>query len=437
MLKLFFWLRYLRRKKIVLLSIAAVGLSVGLLIVVSSLFNSFIAAFRQSAVEVTGDVVVEPPVKFVRYHLFIQSLEKTEQIRAATASLSAHGLLHLGKGNVRAVNVLGIEPEKRAQVTGFKKFLLSQKKPLGKPIVKGDTAGGQTGFVGIGVVAEPDEKTDEYNLDAIQKDAVGRKVILTTGSGENLKRTSFAFSITDIVFTGIYDVDKSFVYLPVETLQDRLYPDQAVVADQVQIKLKAGVELDAALEKINTLWEDFASGVLGWNAYLINSTKIVTSGQMQSRYIAELKKQMGVLLFIFGIISLSTVLLIFCILYMIVETRLRDIAIIKSCGASGCSVISIFVGFGGCIGTVGSGLGIGLGYLITKNINSIENWIRIIFGLKLWKSSVYVFSQIPNQVHWQSVWSIVFLAVAAAAAGALIPAIVAARTQPVNILRYE
>ena len=41
-----------------------------------------------------------------------QGLEKIEGVKAATASLSAHGLLHLGKGNVRAVNVLGIEPEK-------------------------------------------------------------------------------------------------------------------------------------------------------------------------------------------------------------------------------------------------------------------------------------------------------------------------------------
>jgi ABC-type lipoprotein release transport system permease subunit len=67
MLKLFLWLRYLRKKKIVFLSIAAVALSVSLLIVVSSLFTGFIKAFQRAAVEAIGDVVLAPPTKFAKY----------------------------------------------------------------------------------------------------------------------------------------------------------------------------------------------------------------------------------------------------------------------------------------------------------------------------------------------------------------------------------
>jgi len=129
--------------------------------------------------------------------------------------------------------------------------------------------------------------------------------------------------------------------------------------------------------------------------------------------------------------------LIFCIFYMIVRLKQKDIAIIKSCGAAGSSVAWIFVGFGACVGFIGSGIGVLLGYIITKDINTIEEWIRIIFGLKLWKSSVYYFTKIPNEVDW--FWALVFvlLAIIAAAIGTLIPAIVAARTKPVEILRYE
>ena len=119
-------------------------------------------------------------------------------------------------------------------------------------------------------------------------------------------------------------------------------------------------------------------------------------------------------------------------------------------------IAGIFVGFGACIGIIGSGVGAVLGYVITKNISTIENGIRIIFGLKLWKSSVYMFSKIPNEVDWYAtlltipiklygrefaikfeLYNIILLAIIAAAIGALIPAIVAARTKPVNILRYE
>ena len=140
---------------------------------------------------------------------------------------------------------------------------------------------------------------------------------------------------------------------------------------------------------------------------------------------------------IFGVICSVTVLLIFCIFYMIVITKQKDVAIIKSCGAASSSAAFIFFGFGACVGVVGSALGIVLGYVVTRNINTLEDWVRVVFGMKLWRSSVYMFKTIPNEVNWPAVWWIVLVAIAACLVGALIPAIVAARTRPVEILRYE
>ncbi len=122
MLKIFLWLRYLRKKKIVFLSIAAVALSVSLLIVVASLFTGFINAFERAAVEAIGDVVLEPSAKFAKYGQFIECLEQTEAVEGATAMLKAQGLLLLNKGNVRAVEIWGIEPVRRAKVMGFDRF---------------------------------------------------------------------------------------------------------------------------------------------------------------------------------------------------------------------------------------------------------------------------------------------------------------------------
>jgi lipoprotein-releasing system permease protein len=134
---------------------------------------------------------------------------------------------------------------------------------------------------------------------------------------------------------------------------------------------------------------------------------------------------------------LSSVLLVFCIFYMIVEHRRRDVAILKSCGATSRSVAAIFMGFGGFVGIIGAGLGTVLGYYITKHINSVDELIRIVFGLKLWKASVYMFSTIPNEVDWQAVVWIAIAAIIGAVLGATIPAISAALTKPVNVLRYE
>jgi lipoprotein-releasing system permease protein len=456
MLKLFLWLRYLRKKKIVLLSIAAVALSCSLLIVVTSLFNSFIDAFEQSAVETMGDVVLTPPIKFANYPMLIKHLEELSAVEAATATLSVPGLVYLGKGNVRAVIIWGIEPGRREKVTGFKRFLLKQKNSGAVPSFEIEPSSDKLGgFVGVGVVAEPDEKTDEYNFSEIEK-MMGKQAVLTTGAvmdsamlygaeaggneerGRLLKRRVLPFTIADILFTGMYYVDESFVYLPIEQLQKVLYPNEkGRVADQIQIKLTDNTQTDAAMAQIRRAWEEFAAGPLGWDRYLISQTDISTSKQMQSQYAAEIRKQMGVLLFIFGIISLTAVVLVFCIFYMIVETRHKDIAVIRSCGAGGSTVALIFVGFGACVGIIGSALGVSISYTVTKNINAIEDWIRLIFGLKLWKSSVYMFSRIPNEVDWACVLPIALFAVIAAVIGALIPAIVAATSRPVDILRYE
>jgi ABC-type lipoprotein release transport system permease subunit len=452
MLKVFLWLRYLAKKKIVFLSIAAVAVSVSLLIVVASLFTGFINAFELAAVEAIGDVVLSPPplTRLAKYPLLIDRLEQTEAVEAATAMMMVPGLLHVGKGtgNVRPVDVWGIEPGGREKVTGFKRFLLKQKNTPGEPTFDIPGSPEKTaGFVGIGVLAEPNEQTDEYDP-TVAEEMVGTEVFLTTGTASEpkggdseelqFKRRMILLTITDIQQTGVYQFDEACVYLPIEKLHKSLYPDErSPTAGQVLIKLADGVDPDVALAVIRGVWRNFVVEELEGDPNLLYGTRIATAKELQRDYVAAYRKQMGILLVIFGVVSIGVILLIFCIFYMIVRLKQKDIAIIKSCGATSLSVAFVFVGFGACVGAVGSGIGAILGYMITRNINIIENWIRIIFGLKLWRSSVYFFSKIPNEVDWFWAGRIVVLAVLAAAIGTLIPAIVAARTKPVEILRYE
>lgn len=448
MLKLLLWLRYLRKKRIVFLSIAAVALSVSLLIVVASLFTGFIDTFQEAAVIAVGDVVIQPSAAIGKYDLLIERLGQTAQVDSATAIIYGAGLLHLDKGNVRAVEIWGIEPARRAKVVGFGRFLLKQKTSPDEPSFDVPDSPNDIGaFVGIGVLGKPDEKTDEYDYDAAKK-MVGRQIVLTTGtvSSKNANNTTrpevnrevVKLSIADVVETGVYQFDNGCVYMPVEELSKILYPNEILpVAQQINIKLADKTETDVALAVIRGVWRTFVEEHLGADPDLLRNTDIETSRQLQSRFIAAYQMQMNVLLVIFGVVSFSVVLLIFCIFILIVRLKQKDIAIIKSCGSSSSSVALIFIGFGGCVGAVGSGIGIGLGYIITTNINTIEGWIGIIFGLKLWRSSVYLFSKIPNEVDWSSALYIVLLAIIAAVIGSLIPAVIAAITKPVQILRYE
>jgi lipoprotein-releasing system permease protein len=447
MLKLILWLKYLRRRRVVLLSMAAVALSVALLTVVSSLFTGFISAFERSAEDLIGDVLLENPEKFPQYPKLITELERTGFVEAAAPTVRAPGLLRVGMGNVRAVSVWGIDPARMARVTTLKTSLLRQRDLPEAPSFDGvDPNGGMGGFVGIGVLAEPNQTTDKYDLQAVRTQ-IGRGVVLITGSLEpgdpndaserRPKRLTVPFVIADVVSTGNFIFDQDSVFLPLEGLFAELYPGQAVAVDHIHIKLRPGVDVQAAKAGIMRVWQDFAQRTLGWDSLSIARAEVVTARELQARYLEAIRKQRGVLQLIFGVVDCGAVLLVLCIFYMIVRLKQKDIAILKSCGYSSGQVAWVFLGFGAVVGLAGSAWGTLLGCLFTRNINAIEDWLSVRLGLKLWDSSVYFFERIPDQVDWPSVVRIALLATIAACIGAVVPAILAARTRPVEILRYD
>jgi lipoprotein-releasing system permease protein len=448
MLKLLLWLKYIRRRKIVFLSITAVALSVSLLVVVANLFTSFIDSYEQLAVDVLGDVILFAPSRFPNYQSLVRQLEQTDAVVAATTTISTPGLLHLGQGNVRRVDVMGIDPAGFARVTNMKTTLLRQGHLAAAPCFDPAPEGRLGTFVGIAVLDEPDEITDTYDINAVTG-KIGDDVLLTCGAVETAEtqphnmspaipeRRTVRATITDVVFTGAYLIDKESIYVPLEAFFEILYPDQPeVLVDRIQIKLRPGIPLEVARAQILGVWRAFAAHQ-GYNDYWSRLAQIETAKNLQARYMREIRKQLGVLLLIFGLVDMGAVLLVFCIFYMIVQLKRRDIAIVKSCGASRMTVIWIFWGFGIVVGGVGSVAGGALGCLFTKHINALERWTASMFGIKLWDSSVYMFQQIPSHVDWLSLMMITVLATVAASAGALIPAFVAGATNPVDILRYE
>ncbi len=419
------------------MSITAVALSVALMIVVGSLFTGYIKALEDSAVADVGDIFLWLRGRAIpQCELFITELEKLDDVEAAAPFLYGGGLLYLQTGDVREVTIQGITPARETEFTDWKNSLLRQQTSDEKidfdvPGYPNDTGG----WLGIGIVAEPNEKTDEYDLTQAKK-LIGNQVILTT-VGFTGKRKVVKFKISDIASTKTHFGDKT-LYLPLEKFNEITFgKNNTENIRNLKIKLSTGVNAQPAKVLVRKKWEQFATEKLELDQDIIAQMRIVTVHELRGDFFAELHKQMQIVMLIFGVICSVAVLLIFCIFYMIVETKLKDIAIIKSCGATNAAAASIFVGFGACVGIVGSALGILIGFVIIKNINAIEHAIRIVFGLKLWQSSSYGLNIIPHQIHWPSVWPIVLVAIAGCCLGALIPAFVAAKTKPVEILRYE
>jgi lipoprotein-releasing system permease protein len=123
--------------------------------------------------------------------------------------------------------------------------------------------------------------------------------------------------------------------------------------------------------------------------------------------------------------------------FMIVVEKTKDIGILKSLGAPGTGIASIFMGYGVLLGAVGAGVGGVLGLLFVAYINSIADVLEFVTGQEVFDPTIYYFDSIPTAVHpWTVVW-VIAGSVLIAVAASVLPALRAARMRPVEALRYE
>ena len=139
---------------------------------------------------------------------------------------------------------------------------------------------------------------------------------------------------------------------------------------------------------------------------------------------------------ILGVIILFGGLMMFIILTLLVVEKTRDLGVLQSLGATPGSIASIFrIGVALC--TAGSILGIAHGVGFASIVNLIQRWVKVLTGYEVFPPSVYYIDKIPVQFQTLDLLSIIVPTVVVSLLASAIPAVRAARKDPVVALRYE
>lgn len=231
-------------------------------------------------------------------------------------------------------------------------------------------------------------------------------------------RTYRAAAIFDV---GMFEYDSTFIFMPLEAAQIYFRQRNSVTAVEVILD-----DPDAVNEAREALFP-FTSG----------RERLTDWQQVNSSYFNALQVERNVMFLILTLIILVAAFNIISSLIMLVKDKGRDIAILRTMGATRGSVMRVFFLAGASIGVVGTLSGLVLGVAFADNIATLQGWLEGLTGTDLFAAEVYFLSQLPAVIDWGEVTSVVLMGLGLSLLATVYPSWRAARLDPVEALRYE
>jgi len=393
---------------IAVISFCAVMLAVFALITVMSVMNGFRAELLGRIVGFNGHLYAQSPL--------INGPDRDTIIRRIKA---APGVTQAAPMVEAQAMVIGPTQVTGAIVRGVTTNDLRHMSLISSNIKKGSLQGFGQGEYGGDIVLIGDRMAQTLGVQ------VGDPITLISPSGP---ATAFGTSTREknYIVGGLFSVgmsqfDEAFIYMPLE--QAQLFFGRDTSVDYVEIKVD---DPDKAKEYKHDV--EVASG----------PGALVSDWQDKNHsYFTALQVERKVMrLILFCIVAIAT-LNIISSLVMLVKNKGKDIAILRTMGASQGAVLRIFVMAGASIGVAGTLCGLALGVVFCAYITPIQNFVEWVSGTAVFSADVYMLSHIPAKIDWTEVGGIVALSALMSILATLPPAMRASRLDPVEALRYE
>lgn len=384
------------------ISLVAVMLGVAALVIVMSVMNGFRAELLDKIVGLNGHAVIQAyGGRLENWQDVLKEVKATPGVVSASP-LIEQPLLTTFNGRVEAVLARGNTAEDIAAL---------------RPKVKAGTlAELQPGASNVAIGIRLAE-----NLGA----RVGDTITIINPQGRTTPfgtvPREIGYHVSAIIEVGIYDLDERFVIMPIPDAQTLL-----LTGDSIGMIEVTSTDADTIGETMAPLARKLAGQA------------VVTDWKKMNASLFEALAVERVAMFVvLSIIVLVAVFNILSSLIMLVRAKTRDIAILRTMGATRRSLLKIFVTAGFLIGALGTGAGLILGGIFLYFRQGVVRAVELLTGQNLWDPSIRFLTELPSRSDPKEIAAICIMSLLFSFLATLYPAYRAASTDPVQVLRYE
>jgi lipoprotein-releasing system permease protein len=420
----FISLRYLRARRkqvfvsiITFISIAGIFLGVAALIIVLAVMNGFEQDLRNKILGINSHIILMQYSGAMQDHQRVmRDVVQVPGVVAATPFIYSQAMLKNG-GSVTGIVLRGLSTEDAQKVINLGKIREGKLDDLGNEGRK-----------------IPGLKPELTDLPGI---LIGRE--LAKNLGVFLHETVFVvspsgvatpmgmvprmkpFLVVGIFESGFFEYDSTLAFISLKNCQDFLGMGEMVTG--IEIRVDDIYRADRIAKQIEQ-----KLGFPYWGRNWM---------EMNKNLFAALKLEKRVMFIILSLIVLVAAFNIISALIMIVMEKNKDIAILKTMGANRAGIMKIFIFQGMIVGAIGTILGCIAGLAVAFNLEALSRFVENLFGFKILPGDVYYLSELPSQVNYGDVGTIILGTLLISFLSTIYPSWRASRLDPVEALRYE
>ena len=402
------------------ISIAGVGLGVMALIVVIAVMSGFSKDLRDKILGTNSHIVVSNMNQAMveNYNDILKKIRSMKGVTAAAPFIMNQVMLINGD-RVSGVVARGIDPDSEGVVSDLGKNMISgtvfdlKVKPNHFKKKKSRQGEKRAGII-LG-------KELSRRMGVGVGDIVSMVSPVSRVTPVGLIPRMKLFKVVGVFESGMYEYDANLSFILLKSAQKFFSMKNGISGIEIRV---ADIEQAGDIASIIQKELGFPYLVRDWM-------------RMNRNLFSALKLEKIVMFIILILIIFVAAFNIVSTLFMLVMEKAKEIAILKSMGASCTSIIKIYSYQGLVIGLVGTLLGCAAGFVIVPNLNEIVGFIEVVFGIEAFPSDVYYLDSLPSKIQYMDSLLIIIFSVVICLAASLYPAWRASKIDLVDGLRYE